>query len=76
MSRSRRKTPIAGITTARSNKPFKIDEHRAERRNARATVHHTQDQDDPNLYRVYGDPWLSPKDGKRWFDPESKWMRK
>jgi len=38
MSRSRRKTAIIGLTTAPSDKPFKVDEHRAERHAVRAVV--------------------------------------
>jgi hypothetical protein len=36
MSNSRKKVPITGITTARSDKPFKVAEHRRERRNVHA----------------------------------------
>jgi len=42
MSSSRRKTAIIGVTTAPSDKPFKVDEHRAERHAARAAVIRTQ----------------------------------
>jgi hypothetical protein len=38
MSRSRRKTAIIGVTTAPSDKPFKVDEHRAERHAVRAVA--------------------------------------
>jgi hypothetical protein len=77
VSRSRRKTPIAGITSARSDKPFKVDEHRAERRTTRAVVRKTLDGDDTALYsRPHGNPWLAPKDGKQLIDPKSKLMRK
>ena len=34
MSRSRRKTAIIGVTAAPCDKPFKVDEHRAERHGA------------------------------------------
>ena len=77
MSRSRRKTSIIGMTTARSDKPFKVGEHRAERHSVRATIKHSRDGDDRVLYaKVYGDPWKAPKDGKQMIDPGSKWMRK
>jgi hypothetical protein len=66
MSRSRRKTSFNGITTAASDKPFKVDEHRAERHAVRATIKHSLDGDDRALYsKVYGDPWKAPKDGKQ-----------
>lgn len=77
MSRSKRKTPLIGLTTAQSDKPFKIDEHRSERRRARVLFQSTLDADDRRLHsKVYGDPWNAPKDGKQWVDPKSKWMRK
>jgi hypothetical protein len=41
MSRSRRKTAIIGLTTAPSDKPFKVDERRPERHAARAAVKHS-----------------------------------
>jgi hypothetical protein len=46
MSRSRRKTAIIGVTTAPSDKPFKVDEHRAERHAVRAVVKRSLDSDD------------------------------
>jgi len=38
MSRSRRKTTVIGMTTARSGNPFEVNEHRAERHTVRAAV--------------------------------------
>ena len=56
MSRSRRKTAIIGVTTAPSDKPFKVDEHRAERHAVRAVVKRSLDSDDRSLHsKVYGD---------------------
>ncbi len=77
MSRSRRKTPVIGVTTAPSDKPFNVDEHRAERHAVRATIMYSLDGDDRALHsRVYGDPWKAPKDGKQMVEPDSKSMRK
>ena len=77
MSRSRRKTAIIGVTTATSDKPFKVDEHRAERHAVRAVIKRSLYSDDRALHsKVYGNPWKSPKDGKQMVDPSSKWMRK
>lgn len=77
MSRSKRKTPIIGLTTARSDKPYKVAEHRKERHAVAAIVKKTADGDDPLLHRSpYGNPWNAPKDGKQMVDPKSKWMRK
>jgi len=72
MSRSRRITAIIGLTTAPNDKPFKVDEHRAERHAVRAVVKRSLDGDDRALHsKVYGDPWKSPKDGKQMVDPRS-----
>jgi uncharacterized protein (DUF4415 family) len=63
MIRSRRKTAVIGMTTAPSDKPFKVDEHRAERHTVHAAVKRSLDSDDKALHsKVYGDPWKSPKD--------------
>lgn len=72
MSRSRRKTPICGIACAPSDKPFKVAEHRRERRALR------QASDIEGFKGDYGNPWDSPKDGKKMFDPKRwpKGMRK
>ena len=77
MSGSCRKTAIIGVTTATSDKPFKVDEHRAERHAVRAVIKRSLYSDDRALHsKVYGNPWKSPKDGKQMVDPNSKWMRK
>jgi len=45
---------LIGMTTAPSDKPFKVGEHRAERRAVRATIKHSLDGDDRALYsKVY-----------------------
>jgi hypothetical protein len=54
MSRSRRKTPIIGMTTAPSDKAFKVDEHRAERHAVRAVVKRSLDSDDRALHAPCG----------------------
>jgi hypothetical protein len=60
-----------------SDKPFKVDEHRAERHTVRATIKRSLDGDDRPLHsKVYGDAWKAPKDGKQMVDPASKSMRK
>lgn len=63
MSRSRRKTPIIGITTARSDKPFKVAEHRRERCAVRTALASHADVD---LNKAFGNPWNAPKDGHVW----------
>lgn len=66
MSRSYRKTPICGMTTQDSDKPFKKAAHKQARRaeNARDLP-----LDEPPAKKAFGNPWGAPKDGKKWFDP-------
>jgi hypothetical protein len=75
MSRSRRKTPIFGHTTADSDRPWK---QAAARRRVRPHLKATLDGD-----RFAGkrwdlvNPWSSEKDGKRWWGKaDAKDMRK
>ncbi len=75
MSRSRRRTPVMPLTTAKSDKPYKVDEHRSFRRTCRTLIASQRYDELPHPIH-YGDPWLAPKDGKQWIDPHSKWMRK
>jgi hypothetical protein len=78
MSGSTRKTPVMGITTARSDKPFKVDEHRRERRSVRTLLRSGFDGDDRRFWsKLFGDPWRAPKDGKQWIrDRIYRWMGK
>jgi hypothetical protein len=64
MSRSRRKTPITGITTARSDKQDKRLDHRAERAAVRDALAHAQDPPRHPRGQYF------EKDGKQRFDPE------
>jgi len=64
VSRSRRKTPIAGITTAASNKAFKVFEHRRERAIVRTAL--AAGEEDVLHHKTTGNEWSSPRDGKRW----------
>lgn len=67
MSRSRRKTPKIGITTAETDKPFKTREHRRERRLKQSVLSSTLDADHRRMHTApYGDPWRGDKDGKRY----------
>jgi hypothetical protein len=65
MSRSRRKTPISGITIASSNKEFKVAEHRRERALVRRAL--AAGTEDLLHHKMTGNEWASPRDGKRWF---------
>jgi hypothetical protein len=70
MSRSRRKTPICGITTAASEKLEKRKYNRAFRHATRRFLRHAEPEDDlPPQLRDYSDPWAMSKDGKTYFDP-------
>lgn len=66
MSRSRKKTPIFGITTARSDKPFKKAEHQRERSAVKKAL--AQRKELLPHPKKFGNPWASPKDGRKWFD--------
>jgi hypothetical protein len=68
MSRSRRKTPICGITTARSEKQDKRIANRRLRRRVRSRLHVDPDAPLP-LLREVSNPWLMDKDGKMLIDP-------
>ncbi|MDW3223416.1 MAG: hypothetical protein R8G34_11105 [Paracoccaceae bacterium] len=66
MSRSRRKTPIIGITTAQSDKRFKKAEHKRARRKLKAA---DLTEDTPPDPKAFGNPWASDNDGKQRIDP-------
>lgn len=73
MSRSRRKTPIRGITTADSDHDWKKASSRKLRHRVKQHLTATLDGD-----RFAGkrwdlvNPWSSQKDGKFWFDPDKR----
>jgi hypothetical protein len=77
MSRSRRKTPVAGLTTAESEKQDKRRANRRLRRRVRAILPAEPDAVLPDLREV-SCVWAFDKDGKRRFDLRSHpdWMRK
>lgn len=64
MSRSFRKTPIAGIATAVSDKAAKTIGHRQARAAERGAMARGEDPPSP---KAHGNPWSAPKDGKRWY---------
>ena len=68
MSRSRRRTPIAGITSATSEKADKQAAHRRERRKLRSVLRPASDV--PEVLPVPRDvsnPWAMAKDGKLYY---------
>lgn len=76
MSRSRKKTPIAGMTNARSEKQDKRNANRKLRRKTRADPEHAP------LLREVSNVWTFDKDGKIYLTPRDqawrhgKWLRK
>ena len=77
MARSVRKNPIFGFSCAESDKPYKVDEHRRERRVSRAILNVVQDGDHPALHKInFGDPCKAPKDGKQFSRLHSRELRK
>jgi len=78
MSRSKKKTPIQGFSSAVSEKEDKRQYNRRYRRACRQVLHATKDGDRLPLLRELSNPWCMAKDGKHWFDPKvnPKEMRK
>ena len=77
MSRSRRKTPRTGNTTAASEKDDKRRANRAFRKRIRDILQINDDPDVLPALQEIASNWQFAKDGKQWLDnPLSKWMRK
>ena len=81
MTRSRRRTPVTGITTSKSEKPYKRDRQGRERTAQRAALKRAkEDGDAPELSaeQVPWNEWITGRDGKFRFDParHPKLMRK
>ncbi len=76
MSRSKRKSPIRGITSADSEKEDKVAAHRKFRRTIRIAL--DQGADILPHVRELSNQWAMAKDGKTMFDPRAnpKDMRK
>jgi len=68
MSRSRRKTPIIGITKSESDRRDKVLAHRRQRRRVRTAL--ASGRAEVVTRRKAGDVWAFAKDGKQWFDPD------
>lgn len=78
MSRSRRKTPIIGFTTAESEALWKVQAARRLRRAVNQRLPDILDGDAlPEKRWACTNPYDGPKDGKQWLrDPVAKWLRK
>ena len=72
MSRSRKKTPISGITKARSEKQDKRIANRRYRSRVKHQLRNLEDAEGVSLsiVREVTNVWSMAKDGKRWYDPE------
>ncbi|HEX2095158.1 MAG TPA: hypothetical protein VHG28_22360 [Longimicrobiaceae bacterium] len=70
MSRSRRRTPIGGISSADSEKQDKRQANRRIRRTVRQVLHQDPAGEMLPHEKELSNPWTMSKDGKRWFDPE------
>jgi len=78
MSSSRKKTPIGGTTTARSEKQEKRLAIRKARRHVRVALAADSARDVLPHLREISNVWTMAKDGKHYFDPHRypKEMRK
>ena len=66
MAHSRKRTPVLGITTARSEKADKVAAHRRERRHVRARLQVEPEADVLPARREVSNVWTFAKDGKRY----------
>lgn len=72
MTRSRKKTPITGITTAESEKAEKLAAHKRERRSVRQAIQSDPDSEILPHTREISSPWLMAKDGKQYLGNQAK----
>ncbi len=70
MSRSRKKTPVHGMTTARSEKKDKRLYNRRFRHVSKQALHVNPECEVLPHLREYSNPWSMDKDGKVRFDPK------
>ena len=71
-----RSNPIFPVATAASDKPFKVHEHRRNRRASRTVLKFTGDGADRRLHeKVYGEPWKGCK-GRKYYCPEDPKSRR
>jgi hypothetical protein len=73
VTNSRKKTPIVGMTTAASDKPFKRAEHSRERAAVKIAISQGEDPPSP---RSFGNPALGEKDGKQYLPGLERARRK
>lgn len=75
MSRSRKKTPISGVTTARSEAFDKQTWHRAYRRAERVRVS-ADPESEPRHINEFTSAWDRQKDGKLYYEKSSPYISK
>lgn len=68
MSRSRKRTPVWGRSSAASEKEDKRDYNRRYRHACKQLLHAHPDRELMPHLREYSDDWGMAKDGKVWFD--------
>ena len=66
MSHSYKHTPIQGITTCHSDKPYKVRANRRHRREVKAAIKSGEYEVLP-LKREVSNVWMFGKDGKMWW---------
>ena len=78
MSRSKKRTPVAGMTSAPSEQEDKRLYNRRYRHVCKQVLHVNPMCDLLPHLRQYSNPWAMAKDGKKRFDPQEwpKWLRK
>jgi hypothetical protein len=69
MARSRRKTPIAGVTSAESEKQDKAASHRVYRRTLKQVITPALETPLPTEKQLTN-PWSMAKEGKSRYDPD------
>jgi hypothetical protein len=72
MSRSKRRTPVRGITSARSEKQDKRLYNRRYRRVCKQALYADPTRELLPLLREYSNVGAMDKDGKFWFDPRER----
>ena len=75
MSRSRRKTPICGVTTADSEAFDKKTWHRAYRRAEKVRAEKSPDSE-PRSELEFSNAWIRQKDGKQYVPTDREWRKK
>lgn len=77
MSRSKRKTPITGITTAETEKADKAAWHRRHRHAEKVRLNASGIEYVDRSHKEHSDPWSMSKDGKKyWIRLQPALMRK